>query len=137
MAKIVDDVLCPMMNKEIELGYCVELQWIADEIADGGVKPANDKSGLTEKDFAACLKCRKRIDPIVSSMYYAQAAEFERCRVDELADKTTDKFLDIVTDSEKLNDLCDKWNAICLDSNHGAWAIQNDGANMVLMRVSN
>lgn len=35
--------------------------------------------------------------------------------VDELTDKATDKFLDIVTDSEKLNDLCGKWIEICPD----------------------
>lgn len=59
MAKEIDNVFCPMLKQEIELGYCVELQWIAD----GGVKSLKDEEYLTKKDFQVCKGCKKRIDP--------------------------------------------------------------------------
>lgn len=59
MAKVINNVVCPMIKKEIELGYCVELQWIAD----GDVKPTKDEECLTKKDFEICKNCKKRIDP--------------------------------------------------------------------------
>ena len=59
MAKIIENVECPMMKCIIETGYCDELQWIAD----GGVKPTKDEEHLTEKDFNICKRCKKRIDP--------------------------------------------------------------------------
>ena len=59
MAEIVDDVNCPMLKKEIELGYCIELQWIVD----GGVKPTKDEKFLTQKHYEICRNCKKRIDP--------------------------------------------------------------------------
>ena len=59
MAEIIEDIFCPMMKKVIELGYCVELQWIADD----AIYPTTDEKFLTDKDFAICKKCKKRIDP--------------------------------------------------------------------------
>ena len=59
MTKIVAAVDCPMLKKEIELGYCIELQWIVD----GGVKPTKDEEFLTQKHYEICRNCKKRIDP--------------------------------------------------------------------------
>lgn len=59
MSEIIDDVFCPMMKKMIEIGYCVELQWIADD----EIFPTADEEYLTNEDFAICKKCKKRIDP--------------------------------------------------------------------------
>ncbi len=59
MAEIVDDVFCPIMRKTIEIGYCVEIQWIAD----GMVIPTDDEKHLTDNDFQICQNCKKRIDP--------------------------------------------------------------------------
>lgn len=59
MAKIIDDVKCPMLNKDIELGYCVELQMIAD----GAITPTEDEKYLSDTQFKLCKDCPKRIDP--------------------------------------------------------------------------
>ena len=58
MADVIDWVSCPMLSKVIDIGYCIELQWIID----GDVKPTEDEAHLTEKDFAICRECKKRID---------------------------------------------------------------------------
>lgn len=59
MAEIINDVYCPMMKKEIETGYCDELQMIADD----AIKPTRDEENLTKEDFEICYGCKKRIDP--------------------------------------------------------------------------
>ena len=59
MAEIVNDVNCPMMNKIIELGYCVELQMITD----GAILPTENEQYLTDTHFKLCQDCPKRIDP--------------------------------------------------------------------------
>lgn len=59
MAKVVEDVFCPMLKRIIELGYCCELQWIADD----SIIPTEDEKYLTEDDYAICKQCKKRIDP--------------------------------------------------------------------------
>ena len=58
MSRCVTDVYCPMMKKEIETGYCEELQMIADD----AITPMKEEH-LTKKDFEICYNCKKRIDP--------------------------------------------------------------------------
>lgn len=59
MSRCVTDVYCPMMKKEIETGYCEELQMIADD----AITPMKEEEHLTKKDFEICYNCKKRIDP--------------------------------------------------------------------------
>lgn len=59
MAEIIDEVLCPMLSENIDIGYCIELQMIADN----EVKPTQDEENLTKEDFEICYNCKKRIDP--------------------------------------------------------------------------
>lgn len=59
MAEIIYDVMCPMLKRQIETGYCDELQMIADD----AITPTEDEKHLTEKDFLVCRNCKKRIDP--------------------------------------------------------------------------
>ena len=57
--EITNEVNCPMMKKIIDLGYCIELQMVADK----DIKPTDDEKHLTDKDFVICKNCKKRIDP--------------------------------------------------------------------------
>ena len=58
MSEIIEEVFCPMMKKEIDVGYCNELQMIADN----DIKPTVDEEHLTNTDYKICHNCKKRID---------------------------------------------------------------------------
>lgn len=59
MAETVTEFYCPIMKKYIDIGYCDEIQMVADD----AITPAEDEAHLTPEDFAICKKCLKRIDP--------------------------------------------------------------------------
>ncbi|MCD8050945.1 MAG: hypothetical protein LUE89_04615 [Clostridiales bacterium] len=58
MVKVIEEVYCPMMGKVVDVGYCNELQMIADK----AVKPMPEEAHLTASDFAVCKECPKRYD---------------------------------------------------------------------------
>lgn len=58
MAKI-ELVSCPMLKKNIDVAYCIELQMIAGN----EIKPTADEEHLTDKDYTVCANCKKRDCP--------------------------------------------------------------------------
>jgi len=56
---LIDNVSCPALNRDIDFGYCQELQMATDDmiIWDG----MEDR--FSEQQMAICKKCKKRIDP--------------------------------------------------------------------------
>ena len=52
----MDIVNCPMLNDEIDIAYCIELQMISDQY----IKPTLDEKDLTKDHFKICQKCEKR-----------------------------------------------------------------------------
>ena len=55
----IKEVQCPALGREIDIGYCQELQMATDEeiIWDG----MEDRFSASQE--AVCRKCKKRIDP--------------------------------------------------------------------------
>lgn len=52
----IENVRCPMMQEEIDISYCFELQMIAG----GDIKPTIHESCLTKEHFQICKQCKKR-----------------------------------------------------------------------------
>jgi hypothetical protein len=59
MCQPIDNVLCPALGREIEIGYCMDLEYATDDmiIWDG----IEDR--FTDEQMAVCRKCPKREDP--------------------------------------------------------------------------
>lgn len=55
----IEKVQCPMLNKSIDLAYCIELQMMAND----EIEPTEDEMQLTENDFAICKGCEKQECP--------------------------------------------------------------------------
>lgn len=64
----VEIVKCPMLGKEIDVCYCIELQMIAG----GEIKPTSNERILTEKEFQVCLGCKKQENPIPDGLQRAE-----------------------------------------------------------------
>lgn len=52
----IETVDCPMLQKKIDIAYCIELQMIADK----EVKPTDEEKHLSESDYKKCRQCRIR-----------------------------------------------------------------------------
>lgn len=59
MSRIINDVQCPLLQREIELGYCMDIQDVVDNLAKASL--LNDDIPLDR--YPICQKCSKRIDP--------------------------------------------------------------------------
>ena len=59
MAEIDEYIRCPMIKKNIDVGYCIELQMVANN----EVKPTKDEEYLTAHDWNICKNCVKQNCP--------------------------------------------------------------------------
>lgn len=59
MLNEIEDVICPALSRQIELGYCQDLQMaVDDEIVWSGVQDR-----FSREQEKICLACKKRKDP--------------------------------------------------------------------------
>lgn len=59
MSQIVNDVQCPLLGREIELGYCMDIQDVVDNMIESGMLEDN----IPPEKYHICQHCPKRIDP--------------------------------------------------------------------------
>lgn len=59
MAEIINSVICPIKNKEIDICECIDIQFVADNSATENLIDFK----LSDEDKRTCLNCKKRIDP--------------------------------------------------------------------------
>lgn len=52
----IENVDCPMMGKNIDIAYCIELRMVADN----EIKPSNSEKHLGSSDYEKCKHCRMR-----------------------------------------------------------------------------
>lgn len=54
----VDFVLCPLFNRDIDLGYCMDIQNVVDDL----VLPRILDDDIPEEKYGICKNCIKRTD---------------------------------------------------------------------------
>ncbi len=59
MFQTVNNVQCPMLGKKIELGYCMDIQ----DVVDNMIKPEILEDNIPPEKYPICKRCPKRIDP--------------------------------------------------------------------------
>lgn len=59
MAEVVDFVLCPIKNCDIDISECIDIQFVVD---DAVVESVIDFK-LSDEHKRICKACKKRIDP--------------------------------------------------------------------------
>ena len=59
MSKI-ELINCPILKKNIDVAYCIELQMIANE----EVKPTDDEKYITDDEWNFCRNCIKQECPV-------------------------------------------------------------------------
>lgn len=61
--EIVNDVMCPLVDKMIELGLCMDIQDVVDDMVVEEILRSDIPFKLTEEHKRVCKDCKKRIDP--------------------------------------------------------------------------
>lgn len=59
MSKEIDTVQCPLLDREIDFGYCQDIQFVADNM----IKPEVLEDDIPPEKYPICKRCPKRIDP--------------------------------------------------------------------------
>jgi len=59
MSSEIGTVQCPLLDREIDFGYCQDIQYVAD----GMIKPEILEDSISPRRYSICKKCPKRIDP--------------------------------------------------------------------------
>lgn len=52
----INNANCPMLRKNIDIAYCIELRMIADN----EIYPTEKEKYLTKEDFEKCHQCEMR-----------------------------------------------------------------------------
>ena len=60
----IELINCPMLKKNIDVAYCIELQMIANN----EIKPTDDEISINDDELAFCRNCVKQECPIPDSV---------------------------------------------------------------------
>ena len=61
--KIVNDVMCPLADRMIEIGLCMDIQDVVDDMVIEEILEPDISFKLTHEHKKICKACKKRIDP--------------------------------------------------------------------------
>ena len=61
--KIVNDVMCPLADRLIEIGLCMDIQDVVDDMVIEDILEPDISFKLTDEHKKICRACKKRIDP--------------------------------------------------------------------------
>ena len=60
--KIVNDVMCPLADRMIEIGLCMDIQDVVDDMVIEDILEPDISFKLTDEHKKICRACKKRID---------------------------------------------------------------------------
>lgn len=62
-SEVVNDVMCPLVNRMIELGLCMDIQDVVDDMVIEEILEPDISFKLSDEHKRICKACKKRIDP--------------------------------------------------------------------------
>ena len=63
MAEIIEEVMCPLAAKLIDIGLCSDIQDVVNDLIFDSVIESDLNFKLTDRHKELCRNCKKRIDP--------------------------------------------------------------------------